>query len=483
MRGIDYLQSRSDVDGSRIGCTGCSGGGTLTTYISALDDRIKAAAPACYVTSWRELLIALGPQDGEQSFPGFVSEGLDIADYIELFAPKPWLMVNTIQDFFPLEGARQTYEEARRWYRLYGAEERMGWHIGPGGHGWPQPSREAIYGWFIRWLKDGKGDAGEPAFKLTEPDALLVTSTGQVADSLGGETVFTLNRKRALDLLPRTAPDAKSLAAAVRELAGIETRPGGAPPRLTVHRTVMRAGYRVEVASFETVPGVHVPAMLAIPDGAGTHGAVLLADPRPRATIAAPGGDFEALAQAGRVVMAVAPRGISEADVSGRGSILGDYNTAMRAAVVGKTLPGMRAEDLMRAVDALLARPDVKKEGVTAVAQGSLGVPLLYAALLDKRIGEVVVQETLASYRTVVERPVHRGVYEVAVPGALRRYDLEHIVAALAPAAVTLVNPVDAAGNPARLEPIRKQLGGAGRVRVENRGRRDPLAGYLRTGL
>jgi hypothetical protein len=196
IRGIDYLASRDDVDANHIGCTGCSGGGTLTTYISALDDRVKAAAPACYITSWRELLTVLGPQDGEQVFPNFLRENLDMADFIEVFAPKPWLMVNTINDFFPLEGARQTYEEARSWYALYGAEDRIGWHIGPGGHGWPKPSREAIYRWFIRWLKHGDGDAGEPAYKLNDPEVLLVTQTGQVSDSLGGETVFTLNRKR-----------------------------------------------------------------------------------------------------------------------------------------------------------------------------------------------------------------------------------------------------------------------------------------------
>src|SRR6185295_18530567 len=63
IRGIDYLLTRPDVDGARIGCTGCSGGGTLTTYISALDDRVKAAAPSCYINSWEELLKGPGPQD------------------------------------------------------------------------------------------------------------------------------------------------------------------------------------------------------------------------------------------------------------------------------------------------------------------------------------------------------------------------------------------------------------------------------------
>ncbi len=112
MRGIDYLLTRKDVDPKRIGCTGCSGGGTLTAYIAALDERVQAAAPACYITSWEELLTKLGPQDAEQTFPRFLAEGLNIADYVELFAPKPYLIASTIEDFFPLEGARSARPSA-----------------------------------------------------------------------------------------------------------------------------------------------------------------------------------------------------------------------------------------------------------------------------------------------------------------------------------------------------------------------------------
>jgi dipeptidyl aminopeptidase/acylaminoacyl peptidase len=55
MRAIDYLTSRSDIDPQRIGFTGCSGGGTVTSYVMALDDRVACAAPACYLTSFHRL--------------------------------------------------------------------------------------------------------------------------------------------------------------------------------------------------------------------------------------------------------------------------------------------------------------------------------------------------------------------------------------------------------------------------------------------
>ena len=82
MRGIDYLQSREDVDPARIGCMGNSGGGTQTAYLMALDDRIQAASPSCYITSFSHLLGTIGPQDAEQNIHGQLAWGMDHADYL-----------------------------------------------------------------------------------------------------------------------------------------------------------------------------------------------------------------------------------------------------------------------------------------------------------------------------------------------------------------------------------------------------------------
>ncbi len=67
-RSIDYLVSRPDVDASRIGAAGCSGGGALTTFIGALDARIKAVIPACFPISYRLLFTGEDPH-GEMTFP------------------------------------------------------------------------------------------------------------------------------------------------------------------------------------------------------------------------------------------------------------------------------------------------------------------------------------------------------------------------------------------------------------------------------
>src|SRR5690606_12845416 len=121
MRAIDYVCSRPDVDTTRIGITGRSGGGTQTAYIAAFDSRIKAAAPECYITSYEKLLLTRGPQDAEQNFAGGIHSGLDIADLMVLFAPKPLRMLTTTRDMFNIQGARDAFEGARRVYRAFGA--------------------------------------------------------------------------------------------------------------------------------------------------------------------------------------------------------------------------------------------------------------------------------------------------------------------------------------------------------------------------
>lgn len=499
MRGIDYLLTRKDVDPNRIGCTGCSGGGTLTTYISALDDRVKVAAPSCYITSWQELLVGPGPQDAEQSLPRFLAEGLNIADYVELFAPKPWLSASTIQDFFPLEGARQTYEEARRIYALYGAADRIGWYVGPGPHGVPRPSREAIYAWFIKFLKNGEGDPREPALELDPAEELLCTPTGQVSDSLQSETVFTLTRKRAAELMPVRKPVSSvaeldglraRIAKDIRAVAAIGIQPGGSSPPLRVHQTVERDGYRLELVSYESERGIHIPGVLMVPDAAGAKPAVLAVDPRPKQVAVEPGGDLDELAKAGYLVLLVQPRGIPETAPPASRSFVAGQSLAALAQIVGKTLVGMRAEDIIRGVDYLASRPDVDRGRLAALGRGTLGIPLVHAAVLDERIGRLVVQDSLAVYRLAVQRPIHRNLYDVGLYGVLRHYDLDDLLAALIPRPVTVLNPADALGASLPMREFRElyryaldcdaSLGRAGRLRIAQRGRQDSLRSYLR---
>ena len=132
MRSLDYLSTRPDVDASHLGSAGCSGGGALTTFTGALDPRLKVVIPGCYPASFRVLFSTMGP-DAEMIFPNLLASGLDTADFVEQSAPVPWLLETTETDeyHFSHEGVRLVYDEARRWYSLYHAEENLGYPDGP----------------------------------------------------------------------------------------------------------------------------------------------------------------------------------------------------------------------------------------------------------------------------------------------------------------------------------------------------------------
>src|SRR5262249_37791141 len=123
MRAIDYVAGRKDIDAKKIGVTGVSGGGTLTSYLMALDDRVACAAPSCYLTSFRRLLDTIGPQDAEQNIHGQLAFGMDHADYVMMRAPKPTLILAGKQDFFDIQGTRDSYQQAKNFYKRLGFAE------------------------------------------------------------------------------------------------------------------------------------------------------------------------------------------------------------------------------------------------------------------------------------------------------------------------------------------------------------------------
>ena len=90
VRAIDYLLSRSEVDRSRpIGMTGTSGGGTQTTFLMALDDRIGLAAPSCYTMQRTDKFTGKsGPSDRRQHLACEGLHGIDHIDYTLMRFPR-----------------------------------------------------------------------------------------------------------------------------------------------------------------------------------------------------------------------------------------------------------------------------------------------------------------------------------------------------------------------------------------------------------
>ena len=157
IRGIDYLLTRSEVDSERIGVTGLSGGGTLSSYIFAFDERVKAAAPTCYLAGWRRILECFGAPDAEQNFYHGISNGMDHADLLEVRAPNPALIVTTTRDFVPIQGAREICREIKKVYKAFGKEENILMVEDDYEHGFTRKNNEATCAFFQKHL-DLPGD-------------------------------------------------------------------------------------------------------------------------------------------------------------------------------------------------------------------------------------------------------------------------------------------------------------------------------------
>jgi len=152
MRTVDYLQSRPEVDPERLGIGGLSFGGTMTTYLAALEPRLKVACISGYLSTVKGDAITMrgkGNFCGSQYMPGLLTIG-DIPEVAGLIAPKPCVVEIGEQDqCFVVDDARAAYERLAQIYAAAEASDRLECDIHPGGHEW---SGAKAFDWFERWL-------------------------------------------------------------------------------------------------------------------------------------------------------------------------------------------------------------------------------------------------------------------------------------------------------------------------------------------
>jgi hypothetical protein len=168
IRSLDFLQSRPEVDGERIGCAGASGGGTQTFLLAAVDERVKVAVPVN--------MISLHMQGGClcENPPGLRLDTNNV-ELAATIAPRPLLMISATGDW-TAETPRVEYPEMRRLYALAGAEDRLQSFQVDAEHNYNRATREALYAWMARWLQGAPADARveEKPFQPEPLPALLV---------------------------------------------------------------------------------------------------------------------------------------------------------------------------------------------------------------------------------------------------------------------------------------------------------------------
>jgi len=418
MRAIDYLQSRPEVDPERIGCTGNSGGGTQTSYLMSLDERIIAAAPSCYITGFERLLDTIGPQDAEQNIYGQLAFGMDHADYLMMRAPMPILICAATEDFFDITGVWNSFRYAKRLYTRMGFAERIDLLENDAGHNYNRLQRQGVVRWMSRWLLNKDLPIIEPEIKLLNDEEVRCAPGGQVMNLDGARSTYDLNRDLEKNLAGRRKKQWASeshteLLDEVRNIAGIRKL--------------------AELSESKTTRSGIVEVLYIHEQG--------------KATNAAPGGPIEAMVKAGKCVLAVDVRGTGETQQGKQGQLSGasgpDWKDVFTAYLLGKSYVGMRAEDVL--VCARFLRQE-QTGPVELIAAGNVTIAALHAAALEPELfSSVKLTGILSSWSNVIEIGRSYNQQVNAVHGALTTYDLPDLVAILGEKLI-VKEPLDALG-------------------------------------
>lgn len=464
MRAIDYLQSRPDIVPDKIGCSGISGGGTQTAYLMALDPRIVAAAPGCYICSlYGRLIRTNGPQDAEQNIFGQLALGMDHADYCMMRAPAPTLLLTATKDYFNIEDAWMSFRMAKRLYGRLGYPERMDLAETDAPHGFSIQLREASVRFMLRWLAGRDEAVFEPA-DLDVPTAtdLQCTPHGEVMLLEGARSVYDLNRDYARELVSRrrqiweTTPR-EELLEKVAQIAGVRRLSELPEPEVVECGKIEREQYDIVKLIFRPEAGIELPALSFRPRNREPVGGVVYIHEEGKAADAAVGGPIEKLVLAGKVVLAVDLRGVGETQRTGQTYFRPEYHGPdgqdfYLAYHLGKTYVGMRAEDILVAARWLKQQQFSADAPLELVSVGYLNSSALHAAVREPGLfHHVTLVRPLVSWHNVVELGLSKNPLVNTVHGALEVYDLPDLVRVLGDR-VTVVEPLDALGRPSAEE-------------------------------
>lgn len=471
IRGLDYLISRPEVDSSRLGCTGQSGGGTMTMYLAALEPRLRAAV----VSEGNSENVAgsfFDPpgatDDAEQNVVGGLPFGIDRGDLLLAFAPKPLLICYTTHDegvtYSPVyeESTTNIYEELQRAYEFFGAKDQVGLYASHLPHGLNFFNRTQTYAWFNRWLDNPAAGSEEAELDVFPEKQLNATSTGQVLTSLGGRSVVQLNTDRARIIMQKSPFQNGSINGAVlRRRADEELTELLALPKLRtplcsrIRSSNPRKRVVIEEFQFESEPGIRIPGWFVAPSFVSSrHSTILYLTENGGDDVVAEPGSMDRLLGAGHAICAISLRGLGISlprfPRGGPnyydGEVHLDQRFAWTCLVMGRPVIGQRVWDIMRAIDYLSSRPDVDTTQIRILGIGSAGLAAMMATFLDNRPRSVLVDRTLVSYASILESENYSLKLAWFVPGILRQFDLSDIAVGLSPRPCWILNGVDPNG-------------------------------------
>ena len=415
VRALDYLLGRPEVDPARVGLTGNSGGGTMTTWLWALEERFTMAAPGCFITTFLHNLENELPADNEQCPPGVIGAGLEMADFLIAGAPKPVLLLGQTYDFFDRRGLCQAYEDLQHFYACVGAQENVDLFIGPQGHGYSVHNQEAMVAFFARHAFLAR-HAGVPLVRTNETETLdavtlFATPQGNVV-AAGATPVYELIADRAREIEAQRRPlDAEKLKANLGELLALpDERPLSRYriPRAVRHDDEVFARYAIETEG-------HVRAILwkrlthpERPHSLDVEPEVNLFMPHLSSEIDLMEDPLAISLKASPPLYALDVRGLGESlpeeQCPGFFQPYGmDYMFHAYGLLLGQSYMGRRVYDLLCAMDLLASEG---AEAIRLYGRGQGALLALFAALFHERATSVTLKNAPQSFIEWTQTPL-----------------------------------------------------------------------------
>lgn len=470
MRAIDYLLTRPEINGNRIGMTGASGGGLNTIYTCAADERIAVSVPVCYVTSFGRFFRAMrglnwNNQDDLCNQVPNVIRYADMAGLCGLIHPRPLLIINgTLDPQFPVDGAQAVVDQVQAIYDQVGPE-RLRLTAIDADHGYDQAMREAAYGWFHRWLQ-GEGDGSpvaEPPHQTEPPDSEKMKCFPGTASIRSYPAIRALARtySRTMTQTPDLASmNWESWKATLRQK--VVDCLGGLAEATVSGRIESRSDSRpgLERHLIEPEAGMVVPAFVAKPESRQPNRVVIYLSDEGKLSGFGP-ELLSIVASKGGLAMAIDPRGMGEiaplppprqtvATLDGkldyRETQTGDtleFEAATDALMLGRSLFGQQVSDLLQSID--YARQLTPHAAVAVVGSGpSCSLLALYAGVLSDQVAAVVADGLLPSYKLLVEEEERIFPITAFVFGILRVADVPQLAGAILPRSLLVTRPIGA---------------------------------------
>ena len=409
---LDYLCTRADIDSSRIGATGRSGGGITTFFLAAIDERVRASAPVSGTLStvgWVKQRLSFAHCDCQHPVN---SHGLLDAEIGALIAPRAQLLCNADADRgFPMDAFNEMVDKMREIYRLLNADGALRTAVSPGGHSDTEAIRLPVYSFFLKeFLGIDAPVVSEGPVDVPPADQLVCFRDGLPLDG-------RLNRIDE-ELIPLPAFTLETASAQVREKR-IQKLNGhlrdevfryfpkkAAPLEPVWSEPTTLQGRSIRKVSFRSFEDLGVRAVYSLPANPAERArlpGVLVVDHRRGIPVWGNEQPLERNRWGDRAVLIIETldRGSRALEQNLRSFNDDDllHHMKRQAMVAGTTLESMQVYEVIRSLEFIRSLPEVDPARITIVGRGETGINGLYAALLDTQVERVILASPPASHR------------------------------------------------------------------------------------